>query len=259
MNSVHTEDLLKHDETITLINRDRLQQNTNLLLWYRKLYECQFRNVEDITEKAILEIGSGTSPLKLFYKNVITSDILDLHYTDYTFDCHNIDSFEPIPDDSIDIITLTNVLHHLKEPLIFLIKAGTKLKNGGQIILTEPFFSVFSYVIWKYLHHEPSIFDISLPVLDEVKGPLSSANMSIPYLVFFKRADWNRALSDVFTFSTNNAVYFSAFSYMMTGGISRSLLIPHFLYKAFLHFDLWLARAFPKIFGSFFIMKLIKK
>ncbi len=259
MNMNAGDDLFEHDTVVTRINRNKLQQNPNLLFWYRNLYESQFREIEDISRKLILEIGSGTSPLKLFYKNVITSDVLDLDYVDYTFDCHQIDTFDPIPDASLDIVTLTNVLHHLKEPITFLIKMATKLKSGGQIIFAEPFFSVISGVIYKCLHHEPSIFNINLPVLDEIKGPLSSANMAMPYLIFFKRDDWSRPLDKVFSFSSREAIYYSAFSYMITGGISRRIPIPQLLYKGMFGFDLWLSRTFPKVFSSFFIMKLKKK
>ena len=252
-------DLFEHDAALTRTNRDKLRRNINLLFWYRNLYECQFKGMGDISKKEVLEIGSGTSPLKLFYKNVITSDLLDLDYIDHTFDCHRIDTFAPIADASVDIITLTNVLHHLKEPVAFLLKAAAKLKPGGQIIFTEPYFSTFSSVIYKCLHHEPSVFNIDSPVLDKINGPLSSANMAIPYLIFFKREDWSKPLNTVYDFSSKEAVYYSAFSYMATGGISRRIPIPHLLYKSIFGLDLWLARTFPEAFSSFFIMKLRKK
>ena len=259
MNMKADKDLYEYDTKVTRSNRERLQRNTNLLWWYRNLYRCQFKEICDISGKVILEIGSGTSPLKLFYKNVITSDVLDLDYIDHTFDCHDRGAFNKIPDASIDIITLTNVLHHLKEPLAFLIKAAAKLKPEGQVIFAEPYFSAVSRVIYKYLHHEPSVFNISSPVLDEISGPLSSANMAIPYLLFFKRDDWRRPLNTVFSFFNKEAIYYSSLSYMITGGISRRIPIPHLLYKGIFNVDLWLARTFPRVFSSFFIMKLKKK
>src|SRR3989338_1413626 len=259
MNMRTDADLFEDDRGFTGVNRDRLRRNPNLLFWYQNLYKCQFKGIGDISEKAILEIGSGTSPLRLFHKNVITSDVLELEYVDHTFDCHRIDTFDPIPDASVDIVTLTNVLHHLKDPVTFLIKAASKLKSGGQIIFTEPYFSVVSRVVYKYLHHEPSVFNISAPVLDEINSPLSSANMAIPYLVFFKRDDWSKPLNMVFSFSRRDAIHYSALSYMITGGISRRIPIPHLLYKSIFNFDLWLARTFHEVFSSFFIMKLKKK
>ena len=89
---------------------------------------------------SILEIGSGTSPLKRFHPNVVTSDVLELDYLDLVFDCHEIDKLVRIEDNSLDVITLTNVLHHLKSPIDFLNAAAAKLKPGGKVIATEPLF-----------------------------------------------------------------------------------------------------------------------
>ena len=128
-------DQQEHDRKLTEINRDKLSANKNLLLWYEKLYRTQFSALDDIDRLVILEIGSGTSPLKLFYENVITSDIMELAYLDLVFDCHEIAQLNSIGDESVDIITFTNVLHHLSDPLLFLQKAAVKLKRGGRIIM----------------------------------------------------------------------------------------------------------------------------
>src|SRR5437762_14153887 len=112
------------DRAATLRNRARLGANKNLLFWYRELYRDQFRDLPDPSTLSILEVGSGTSPLKQFLSNVMTSDVLDLDYLDLVFDCHEIDKFDGIMDDSLDVITLTNVLHHLKRPIEFLNQIG---------------------------------------------------------------------------------------------------------------------------------------
>jgi len=157
------------DRAATLCNRARLAANRNLLFWYRELYRDQFKDFSNPAALSILEIGSGTSPLKQFLSNVVTSDVLDLSYLDLVFDCHEIDKLDAIKDNSLDVITLTNVLHHLKSPIAFLKRAVKKLKSGGKVIATEPFFSVLSTVIFKYLHHEPVDFQISQPELGEVQ------------------------------------------------------------------------------------------
>jgi hypothetical protein len=143
------------DRAETLRNRAKLSANANLLYWYRELYREQFRDFPDPKNIRILEIGSGVSPLRRFYSNIITSDVLDLDYLDYVFDCHQIDQLTAVADESLDVITVTNVLHHLKMPIDFLNRAAVKLKCGGKIIATEPYFSVLSTLIFKYLHHEP--------------------------------------------------------------------------------------------------------
>src|ERR1700687_3130938 len=92
------------DREATLCNRARLGANKNLLFWYRELYRDQFKDFADPATLSILEIGSGTSPLKQFLSNVLTSDVLDLDYLDLVFDCHEIDKLGAVKDKSLDVI-----------------------------------------------------------------------------------------------------------------------------------------------------------
>ena len=247
------------DRAATLRNRARLGANKNLLFWYRQLYRDQFRDFPNPAALSILEIGSGTSPLKQFCSNVITSDVLDLDYLDLVFDCHEIDKFHTIKDNSIDVITLTNVLHHLKNPIAFLNRAALKLKSGGKVIATEPFFSVLSTFIFKYLHHEPVDFRIPEPELVNMQGPLASANIALPWLIFFQRREWLQRLDENFDVATLSTRLFSALSYMATGGISHRLPIPRFLYCAFFSTDLAISRRFPNLCAAFFTVTLTRR
>src|SRR6266849_5524233 len=247
------------DRARTLRNRARLATNRNLLFWYRELYRDQFKNLPDPAVLSILEIGSGTSPLKQFYSNIITSDVMDLDYLDLVFDCHEIDKLDTIKDSSLDVITLTNVLHHLKSPIAFLNRAATKLKSDGKVIATEPFFAVLSTAIYKYLHHEPVDFDTHDPKLTEVRGPLTSPNSALPWLIFFRRRDWLQRLDENFVIASLSLQPFSALSYMITGGISRKLPVPHFLYRAIFPIDLALSRYFPRLCASFFSVTLTRR
>ena len=168
------------DRATTLRNRARLDANRNLLFWYRELYRDQFKDLPSPETLSILEIGSGTSPLKQFLLNVVTSDVLDLDYLDLVFDCHEIDKLDTIKDNSLDVITLTNVLHHLKNPITFLNRAACKLKHGGKVIATEPFFSALSMLVFKCLHHEAVDFGIlpaalGIPVIARLEKFLLNA------------------------------------------------------------------------------------
>ena len=175
------------------------------------------------------------------------------------FDCHEIDKLEAIKDNSIDVITLTNVLHHLKSPIAFLNCAASKLKSGGKVIATEPFFSVLSTPIFKYLHHEPVDFRISEPELGKVQGPLASANIALPWLIFFRRREWLQRLNENFDVATLSTRPFSVLSYMASGGISRRLPIPHSLYRRFFSMHLAFSRNFPRLCASFFTTTLARR
>ena len=247
------------DCAVTLRNRASLNANQNLLFWYRELYRDQFKGFLDPAALSVLEVGSGTSPLKQFLSNVVTSDVLELDYLDLVFDCHEIDKFDGIRDRSLDIITLTNVLHHLKSPIAFLNLAANKLKTGGKVIATEPFFSLLSTPIFKYLHHEPVDIEISEPELKTVRGPLASANIALPWLIFFRRRDWADNLSENYDVANCSVRFFSAVSYMATGGISHKLPVPDWLYRALFPIDLFLSRCFPQICASFFTIVLSRR
>jgi len=247
------------DRAATFRNRARVGANKNLLFWYRELYRDQFKDFPNPAELSILEIGSGTSPLKQFLSNVVTSDVLDLDYLDLVFDCHGIDRLDAIKDNSLDVISLTNVLHHLKSPIAFLNHAASKLKSGGKVIATEPFFSVLSTPIFKYLHHEPVDFQISDPELAKVRGPLESANIALPWLIFFRKGEWLQRLNDKFDIASLSARPYSALSYMATGGISHRLPIPRLLYRALFPIDRAFSHYFPRLCASFFTIILTRR
>src|SRR6266478_5095700 len=247
------------DRAITLRNRAWLRANKNLLFWYRELYRDQFKDISNPAALSILEVGSGTSPLKQLHSNVVTSDVLDLDYLDIVFDCHEIDRLDAIADNSLDVITLTNVLHHLKSPIAFLNRAASELKSGGKVIATEPFFSVVSTLIFKYLHHEPVDFRISEPELRYVQGPLGSANIALPWLIFFRNRKWLQGLTANFDLTSFSTRPFSALSYMATGGISRRLPVPRFLYRILFFVDLALSRRFQHFCAAFFTATLTRR
>jgi len=147
----------------------------------------------------------------------------------------------------------------LPSPIAFLNRAASKLKSGGKVIATEPFFSVLSTPIFKYLHHEPVNFRISEPELEKVLGPLASANIALPWLIFFRRHEWLQRLNENFDVTTVSMRTFSALSYMATGGISRKLPIPHFLYRGFFVVDLAISRRFPDFCAAFFTATLTRR
>src|SRR5262249_17687672 len=192
-----------------------------------------------------------------FLSNVTTSDVLDLDYLDLVFDCHEIDKLDAIKDNSLDVITLTNVLHHLKSPIAFLNRAASKLKPGGKVIATEPFFSLLSTLIFrffKFLHHEPVDLRITEPEIEDLRGPLASANVALPWLIFYRRRDWLERLNERYDIASLSVRPFTAFSYMITGGISRKFPIPRLLYRIMFATDLALSRYFPRLCASFFTL-----
>ena len=247
------------DLDLTLRNRESLSANRNLLYWYQRLYAAQMAEIGGGDSARVLEIGSGVSPMKRFFPQVITSDVLPLDYVDHVFDCHEIDRFPAIEDASLDGISLTNVLHHLQQPLAFFKAAASKLKSGGAVIAAEPFMSGLSRPIYRHLHHEPADETVTEPTLAEVAGPLASSNQALPYLIFCRRMDWLEALADDYAVEALSVRHFTSLAYFASGGISRRLPGPHLLYKAGFAVDELCARLAPRLLASFMIVTLRKR
>lgn len=251
---------IEKDRQETLKNRDRVLQNKKLLAWfeglYRQMFEQKFKSEESLR---VLEIGSGTSPLKKFYPQVITSDILPMGHIDLVFDAHKIDELNQVPDESLDVITMTNVLHHLERPIDFLNAAAIKLKPGGQVVLVEPFFSWISSLIFLYLHHEPTDFHVKNPIIERQFNPLGTANICLPHLIFFKHKAWLGMLGARYNLESLQIDHYSFITYALSGGVSRNFPVPTSLFKMILVVDRWLAKTFPRIFAFEFIAYLPKK
>jgi SAM-dependent methyltransferase len=252
-------DYSSNDLAATLSSKDLLRRNRNLFFWYRTLYQFLVPDCLENGDSRVLEIGSGASPLKAIAPACITSDVLPLDYVDHVFDCHEVDSYDKIPDGSIDVILLVNVLHHLRDPILFLNSARTKLAKTGEVIMVEPFFSMLSYPIYQFLHHEEVNFSISEPILPQIKGPLSSSNQAIPYLIFFRRKDWLAQIAHNYDLDRIDIQHYTGIAYFATGGISRVIPIPHGIYRIIYELDLRLARAMPRLFSAFFITRLRPK
>lgn len=253
--------IFNQDLTRTLIQKNRLVSNKNLLYWYRELFEEMLKGINEHERSKVLEIGSGASPLKEFYPSVITSDVMPLPGLDLVFDAHEIDKQNVIDDQSLDIILLTNVLHHLERPLEFLLRAQTKLKPGGRIIFAEPYFSMLSTFLYEKIHHEDADLKVDKPLLENISGPLSTANQALPWLIFFRRShDWASQLKEFYDFDpVRGTTYFTSLAYFITGGISRRFLVPHLCYRFLFHTDRIMARIFYRLSASFFIIRLQKR
>jgi hypothetical protein len=138
-------------------------------------------------------------------------------------------------------------------------RAASKLKPDGKVIATEPFFALLSTPIFKYLHHEPVDLQISEPELKHVQGPLASANIALPWLTFVRKRHWGQRLNNRFDLARLLVRPFSALSYLATGGISRTLPVPAFLYRMLFGVDLALSRRFPSFCAAFFTVTLTRR
>ncbi len=182
----------------------------------------------------ILELGGGSGNFKEFFLHhhpnratLICSDIVPTPHCDLAADALAL----PFPDNSLDNILMQDVLHHIPFPLRFFAEAQRTLRPGGRIVMTEPYISPFSRLVFKLAHPEPVITSIPLfanpPDADPCPFPGSGAfasNQATPTLLFFRyRAQFSARFPHL---QILHRLRRSCFVYPLSGGFSGPKLLP---------------------------------
>ena len=189
--------------------------------WYKKIISDL-----SINSGKTLEIGSGTGNFKEYKKDLITSDIEKCSWLDMSFDAHKM----PFKNHSLANIVMVDVLHHLKDPILFLNEADRVLKKGGRVIMIEPFPSLFSLPVYRKFHPEPFIMNVDYFNLRRQKGKKDpwDSNQAIPYLLFFKnRQKTEKIFSKKLRLLKVEKLSFIV--YPLSGGFENKSMVPDLL------------------------------
>ncbi len=239
------------DPRTTLAHRDIILKKPFLKRLYTNWYSVFIREAQATGANGKhLEIGSGGGFLKEVFPGVITSDILDLPNVDQVFSAEQM----PFADSALNSIVMLNVFHHIPRPYLFLSEASRVLKPGGRVVMTEPANSALGRFIYKRFHHEP--FDEKGPREIEPGNPLSNSNQALPY-IYFER-DTEQFRRDFPKLQIVSIRYHSPFSYVISGGVSRSAMLPDFMYPL-VRFAEWIVSPFSRQLGLFCTVVLEKK
>lgn len=210
------------DPKTTLAHREIILKKPFLKNLYNDWYK-EFVQISKSAGKGIyLEIGSGGGFLKEVFPEVTTSDILDLPVVDKVFSAEKL----PFKENEIRSIMMLNVFHHIPRPYLFLKEAERTLVKGGKIIMIEPANTALARFIYKRFHHEP--FDETGPREIKAGNPLSHSNQALPY-IYFQR-DLNLFREEYPHLKITGIKYHTPFLYILSGGVSRSAMVPGFMY-----------------------------
>jgi SAM-dependent methyltransferase len=237
------------DPQATLAHREIILQKPFLRQLYKDWYKVFIHESKKIKNGKYLEIGSGGGFLKEVFPEVITSDILSLPNVDQVFSAEQL----PFKDNELASIMMLNVFHHIPKPYLFLKECQRTLVKGGIVIMTEPANSALGRFIYKRFHHEP--FDEKGGREIEPGNPLSNSNQALPY-IYFER-DTELFKKEFPQLKIRSIKYHSPFSYVISGGVSRSAMLPFFLYPFVKGLE-WVLTPFSKQLGLFCTIELEK-
>ncbi len=237
------------DPKATLAHRDLILQKPFLKRLYNDWYDVFIKKAKEIKTGKHLEIGSGGGFLKEVFPEVITSDILALPNVDMVFSAEVM----PFKENELASIVMLNVFHHIPKPYLFLQEAQRTLVKGGKIIMTEPANSALGRFIYKRFHHEPFEENGSREI--KAGNPLSNSNQALPH-IYFER-DLELFTKEFPLLKINSIKYHSPFSYIISGGVSRSAMLPYFMYN-FVKGIEWLFSPLSKQLGLFCTIEVEK-
>lgn len=237
------------DPKATLAHRDLILQKPFLKRLYNDWYDVFIKKALEIKAGKHLEIGSGGGFLKEVFPEVITSDILALPNVDMVFSAEEM----PFKENELASIVMLNVFHHIPKPYLFLQEAQRTLVKGGKIIMTEPANSALGRFIYKRFHHEP--FEENGPREIKAGNPLSNSNQALPH-IYFER-DLELFKKEFPQLKIISIKYHSPFSYIISGGVSRSAMLPYFMYN-FVKGMEWLFSPLSKQIGLFCTIEVEK-
>ncbi len=237
------------DPKATLAHRDIILQKPFLKQLYNDWYSVFIKRSKQVKGGKYLEIGSGGGFLKDVFPEVVTSDILDLPNVDMVFSAEEM----PFKENELASIVMLNVFHHIPKPHLFLKEAQRTLIKGGKIIMTEPANSNLGRFIYKRFHHEP--FEEKGAREIKAGNPLSNSNQALPYIYFERDLDLFK--KEFPQLKINSIKYHSPFSYVISGGVSRSAMLPFFMYN-FVKGVEWLFSPFAKQLGLFCTIEIEK-
>lgn len=235
------------DPQRTIHHREIILGKPFLKNLYNEWYNTIKKEVDSL--EPIIELGSGGGFLKDIIKNVKTSDVLELPTNDLTFSALDM----PFENNSIGAFVMVDVFHHIPDINLFLNEASRTLKDGGKIVMIEPWNSFWGRFIYKNFHHEP--FNIKGNWNLPSNGPMSDANGALPWIVF--KRDINLFQKAFPNLTIKRITPHTPIRYLLSGGVSRRSLVPSWSFQFFTFFEKILTPL--RSFTGMFVFIVIEK
>jgi len=212
------------DPATTELRRQVIASKPFLKAIYKEWYSLLAASLP-AGEGAVLELGSGAGFCSEFIPGLITSEVFACPGAQMVIDAAAL----PFGAGSLRGIVMTNVLHHLPDVGQFFNEASRCLREGGKVLMIEPWVTPWSRFVYTRLHHEPfqpEAVSWSFPA----SGPLSGANGALPWILFER--DRGKFLEKFPQFTVEQVRPFLPFRYLVSGGVGLRSLMPGFTHGA---------------------------
>ena len=230
--------------------RENILNNSGLRSYFSFLYKIVNQELEKFD--SILEVGAGAAISDIFVqRSIYRTDILPFNEFDVFGHC----SMENLPfkESQFDAVLAFDSIHHSEYPSRAILELLRVTREGGKIILVEPFVSPLSYLPYKMFHHEDTSWDFR----EKGSIELSSQNLNpemgdqgVSRFIINQLSNWR---STNFPKLIVSITYLSPFSFFATGGVSSPLKTP----KIFVNFLIQVETLIPNFIMKFLASRVI--
>jgi len=219
---------------------------------YAGFYERIVGLIDQRTDGAIVEVGSGIGNLRGRLPRAIATDLFPNPWLDLVCDGYEL----PFEDRRVSHLILFDVFHHLRAPMAFLGEARRVLAPGGRVIVFEPYISAMSYPVYGLLHHEPVALKGDINMARSLERPRDyyAAQGNATRMFFATGAAANGRRDGGIApclegWKVFHAEAFASFAYLLSGGFSKPAMYPAGWLKGMERVDRKLSR-WPRLFGA---------
>ncbi len=224
------------------VHRQIIQSKKLLRLVYDFWYKEMMRGLEPtkhLEGLAIVELGSGASFIEQYIPSVIKTDVV------YNPNAQDIVNGEKMPyaDNSVRLLLLTHVLHHMHSAELFLKEALRCLAPGGRIVMIEAATSPLGKLVTRYCNpHE--YYDTAITTWENpVESRMTQANLALAWVMFFRdRKLYDQKFPDL---PVREIRRHTLLSYYASGGVLYRNPVPDFLAGAVWKCEQLFAYLFP--------------
>jgi SAM-dependent methyltransferase len=241
-----------HQEEVRL-NVENWKRKPVLREIYKSYHVLISRHISPAIPGFLVEIGSGIGNIKEVLPDCLRTDMFPNPWLDRVENAYML-SFK---DQSVSHLILFDVFHHLRYPGTALSEFLRVLIKGGRVIIFEPNISVFGLLIYGLGHPEP--VSMCKPIAWEApKGWIPTSN---DYYAASGNASrvfrYGKYLPLLSKWKVTDKQYFSAFSYVASGGYSKPQLYPDAWFPAMRKVD-EILDLFPALFATRLLVVLEK-
>ena len=163
----------------------RILQKKHMLREVFTDFHHSFRTIEQkflSGEGTRVELGSGVSPMRDSYSEVLATDIVAAPHLDKAVNAQAMD----FAADSVKVVYGQNCFHHFPQPDLFFHELDRVLIAGGGAILLEPYYGPFATFLYKRLFRTEGFDKTCSSWETPVAGPMNGANQALSYIIFIR-------------------------------------------------------------------------